>query len=166
MSKLKIPLIILLGILFFSACEKDDICVDADTPQLVIRFYDFSDTTMLKEVQALNVQGVLGNTVFPVIANVSLSEIKVPLRADATTTSFIISRNLTPEDASTADIDTITFVYERNKKFESRACGFVMNFNNIQGSIPVDANNWTKDIEVVTPALTQNDTIANVKIFH
>jgi hypothetical protein len=158
--------IIFIGITFFSGCEKDDICVDADTPQLVIRFYDFLDTTMLKEVEALSVQGVLGNTEFPVITNVSLSEVKVPLRADATTTSFIITRNLTPEDPDTADIDTLTFVYELNKQYKSRACGFVMNYENIQGNIPVDANNWTQDIQIVTPALTQNDTIANVKIFH
>ncbi|MGI9551027.1 MAG: DUF6452 family protein [Aurantibacter sp.] len=166
MGRIALIFIVFFGILFFSGCEKDDICVDADTPQLTIRFYDFFDTTMLKDVEALNVQGILGNTVFPVITNVSLSEIKVPLRADATSTSFLITRNLTPEDPETADIDTVTFVYELNRKFESRACGFVMNFNEIQGTIPVDANNWTQDIQIVTPSLTQNDTIANVKIFH
>ena len=166
MGKLKIPLIILLGILSFSACEKDDICVDGDTPQLVIRFYDQFDTTALREVQALEVKGVIDDEVFDVIPNVSLTEIKVPLRADATTTSFLITRNLDPEDPDTADIDTLILNYDLNKKFVSRACGFVMNFSNIQASIPIDSNNWTTGIEVITTSLTQNDTIANVKIFH
>ncbi len=166
MKKIALEFIVLSGIIFFSACEKDDICVDGDTPQLVVRFYDQFDTAMLKEVQALEVKGVLDGEVFDVIENVSLTEIKVPLRADATTTSFLITRNLDPEDPETADIDTLTFNYDLNKKFVSRACGFVMNFENIQATIPTDDNNWTKNIEVITTSLTQNDTIANVKIFH
>lgn len=165
MNKLKIPLIILLGLFSFSACEKDDICVDGATPQLVIRFYDQLDTTLLKDVEGLKVQGVLADSVYPVIANVSASEIKVPLRADATSTSFLITRNPTPEDENTADIDTLVLSYELNEQFKSRACGFVMNFDNISATIPT-TDNWMQDLQVVTPSLTQNDTIANVKIFH
>jgi len=165
MKRTIISLIILSGIIFFSGCEKDDICVDAATPQLVIRFYDQSDTSMLKEVSALNVQGILDDVVYSVITNVSSTEIKVPLRADATSSSFIITRNLTPEDSTTTNIDTLTLNYELIPKFESRACGYVMNFDNIQGIVSTE-NNWMQGIEIVTPSLTQNDTIANVKIFH
>lgn len=165
MKRIVLVFIILSGIIFFSGCEKDDICVDAATPQLVIRFYDQFDTAMLKEVSALNVQGILDDVAFPVITNVSLTEIKVPLRADGTTTSFLITRNLDPDDETTADIDTLILNYELNERFKSRACGFVMNFDSIQGTIPT-INNWMKGIEIVTPSLTQNDTIANVKIFH
>jgi len=166
MKRTILSLIVLSGIIFFSGCEKDDICVDAATPQLVIRFYDQFDTAMLKEVSALNVQGILDDVVFPVITNISSTEIKVPLRADGSTTKFLITRNLDPDDETTADIDTLILNYELNEKYESRACGYVMNFENIQGTISVDANNWTKNIEVITTSLTQNDTIANVKIFH
>ena len=165
MKRTILSLIILSGIIFFSGCEKDDICVDAATPQLVIRFYDQFDTSMLKEVPALNVQGILDDVVFPVITNVSSTEIRVPLRADGTFTSFQITRNLDPDDETTANIDTLILNYELIPIFESRACGFVVNFDNIQGAVSTE-NNWMQGIEIVTPSLSQNDTIANVKIFH
>lgn len=165
MKRTILSLIILSGIIFFSGCEKDDICVDAATPQLVIRFYDQFDTALLKEVSALNVQGILDDENFPVITNVSLTEIKVPLRADGTMSSFIITRNLDPDDETTADIDTLTLNYELNPQFANRACGYVMNFENIQGTVSTE-NNWMQGIEILTPSLIQNDTIANVKIFH
>lgn len=165
MKRTILSLIILCGIIFFSGCEKDDICVDTATPQLIVRFYDQLDTANLKEVQALNVQGVIGDSVYPVITNISLTEIKLPLRVDATSSSFLITRNITPEDSTTADIDMLTLNYELNEKFESRACGYVMNFENIQGTVSTE-NNWMQGIEILTPSLTQNDTIANVKILH
>ena len=34
MKKIKIACIILVGLVFFGACEKDDICVDGDTPSI------------------------------------------------------------------------------------------------------------------------------------
>lgn len=165
MKRIALVFIIFCGIIFFSGCEKDDICVDAVTPQLVIRFYDQFDTAMLKEVSDLKVQGILNGIEFPVITNISSTEIMVPLRADATSSSFVITRNLTPEDSTTANIDTLTFMYELNEQYKSRACGFVMNFDNIIGAISTQ-NNWMTGIEVVTPSLIINDTIANVKIFH
>lgn len=158
-------LVVFLGVIAFSGCEKDDICVDFDTPLLRIRFYDAFDTTLLKEVGALKVQGFRGDSVYPIIANISATEIILPLRIDTTSTSFMITRNLTPEDTTTVDIDILTLNYTLDEQFKSRACGFVMNFDNIQGEIP-SINNWMKDIKIVTPALTVNDTIANVKIFH
>ncbi|MEO9891231.1 DUF6452 family protein [Aurantibacter sp.] len=165
MKKIALVFSILTVIIFFSGCEKDDICIDAATPQMVIRFYDQFDSSMLKEVTSLNVQGILDDVVFPVIENVSTTEIQVPLRVDGTSTSFLITRNLTPTDSTTADIDTVVFNYDLNEQFKSRACGFVMNFENIEGTGPT-INNWIKMIEVLTPSLTQNDTITNVKIFH
>lgn len=165
MKRTILSLIILSGIIVFSSCEKDDICVDAATPQLVVRFYDQFDTANLKEVEALEVQGIIGDSIYPVLTNISFTEIKLPLRVDAATTSFIITRNLDPDDETTADIDTLMLNYERNEQYKSRACGFVMNFDNIQGTVSTE-NNWMQGIEIITPSLTQNDTIANVKIFH
>ncbi|MRH99053.1 hypothetical protein GH721_00785 [Kriegella sp. EG-1] len=156
---------VLAVIIFFSGCEKDDICIDAATPQLIVRFYDFFDTTALKEVSELKVQGVVGDSVYAVIANISTTEIQLPLRADTVTTSFLITRNLDPEDETTADIDTLTFKYSLVPEYKSRACGYVINFENIVGVIPTE-NNWMKGIEIVNPTLIVTDTIADVKIFH
>src|SRR5680860_1887398 len=92
MSKLKIPFIILLGILAFSACEKDDICIDADTPRLVIQFYDVLDTTQSKDVQNLVVIGLDEMGLRDTIPNVALDSIILPLRTNATSTSFTLKR--------------------------------------------------------------------------
>lgn len=165
MKRTILSLIVLSVIIFFSGCEKDDICVDAATPQLVVRFYDQFDTANLKEVEALEVKGFIGDSIYAVITNISSTEIKLPLRVDGTTTSFLITRNLDPDDETTADIDTLMLNYELNEQYKSRACGFVMNFDNIQGAVSTE-NNWMQGIEIIAPSLTQNDTIANVKIFH
>ncbi|MUH36295.1 hypothetical protein D9O36_10625, partial [Zobellia amurskyensis] len=72
MNKLKILFIILLGIFSFSACEKDDICTDFDTPQLVIRFYDVLNPTEFKDVQNLIVWGIVADEGKDTIANIAL----------------------------------------------------------------------------------------------
>ena len=43
-----IGLLLLFVFIAISACEKDDICVDGDTPLLIIRFYDAADSATLK----------------------------------------------------------------------------------------------------------------------
>ncbi len=166
MKKVNSVLSILLGIIFISSCEKDDICIDGDTPLLSIEFYDAEDTTALKDVPTLVVQGLLEGSVYPIISNVSLSSIELPLRVDATTTTFIISENLTATDTTTINKDTISFNYETKELFVSRACGFIANYDNLQGSISAtDTALWMKEIKIMT-SLVENDTLVNVKILH
>ena len=91
MYKQKIAFIVFLGILAFSSCEKDDICVDGNTPLLVIRFYDNADTTLVKSVPNMVVRGIIEqDSLLPIIANVSGDSIAIPLRSDAGTTRFLI----------------------------------------------------------------------------
>lgn len=166
MEKLKITLIILLCIIAIASCEKDDICIEGDTPLLTIDFYDATDTTKLKDVPTLVVQGVLDGSTYPVIANVSLSSIEIPLRTDATNTTFILSENLTPADTTAVNRDTITFNYETKELFVSRACGYIANYDGLQAGLSVaDPTQWVKEIKIMTPLVT-NDTITNVKILH
>ena len=131
-----------------------------------IEFYDAEDTTALKDVPTLVVQGLLEGSVYPIISNVSLSSIELPLRVDATTTTFIISENLTATDTTTINKDTISFNYETKELFVSRACGFIANYDNLQGSISAtDTALWMKEIKIMT-SLVENDTLVNVKILH
>ena len=165
MNKFKIALIVVLGIVAFSACEKDDICVDGDTPLLVLRFYDKDDTTEVKAVSDLEVKGLNGTEALAAIPNASADSIVIPLRADTGTTSFSLSRNLTPTDENTANIDTITFNYETREIFVSRACGFIVNYDGLNGSTASDADVWIDEIRIVTP-LVENSSSAHVKILH
>lgn len=160
MKKLKIPLIILLGILSFSACEKDDICIDADTPRLIIRFYDIADTTEFKDVANMVVRGLLPSGAQDTIPNTALDSIVLPLRVDVPSTSFTISRR-----TDTINIDTITFDYERREIYQSRACGYIVNYDSLRANVVQDDSVWIQETRITTP-LVENTASAHVKIFH
>jgi|SRR5680860_21187 len=164
MSKLKIPFIILFGIVTFSACEKDDICIDADTPQLVIQFYDVLDTTQSKDVQNLVVIGLDEMGLRDTIPNTALDSIILPLRPNATSTSFTLKRALSINDKNT---DTITFNYVAKEVFKSRACGYIVNYANLQAALTIKNPDsiWIKGI-IIDTALIENSASTHVKILH
>ncbi|MBU2945834.1 DUF6452 family protein [Zobellia uliginosa] len=162
MNKLKIPFIILLVILSFSACEKDDICTESDTPQMVIRFYDVLNPTEFKDVQNLIVWGILENEGKDTIENIALDSIVLPLRVDATSTTFALSRQLSIDDVN---VDTLTFNYDVKEIYKSRACGYIANFENLTATVKQDDSVWVQTIDVDNP-LIENTASAHVKIFH
>jgi len=162
MNKLKTLFVILLGILCLSACEKDDICTEDDTPQLVIRFYDALNPTEFKDVQNLIVWGVLPTEGKDTIANIALDSIVLPLRVDETSTSFAFSRQLTIDDIN---VDTLTFNYDVKEIYKSRACGYIANFENLTATVKQDDSVWVQTIDIDN-ALIENTASAHVKIFH
>ncbi|QCX00552.1 hypothetical protein FGM00_10670 [Aggregatimonas sangjinii] len=170
MKLLKTALLLLLLCLVFHTCEKDDICVDGDTPQLVIGFYDFEDREVLKEVPTLIIRGDDGSDTeletISFVANDS-NTVSLPLRPTMAATVFILSQNPTPNDTTTVNTDTISLTYETTDKFVSRACGFVANYDNVEASFTTEADdgNWIKDIEVIVP-LIENSNETHVKIYH
>jgi hypothetical protein len=165
MKKTTVVLIFLLGIISFSSCEKDDICVDGDTPLLIVRFYDSQDITQTKEVTGLQVNGlIIGTDTLEILANASLDSIAIPLRVTETNTSFLISQKLGEDDPT--NFDVLTFSYEVKEEFVSRACGFVANYEALEGSVTSEGDApWINEIQIITP-LVENSTEAHVKIFH
>ena len=163
MNKIRITFFIVLGIISFAACEKDDICVDGDEPLLVIRFYDITDTTEFKDVTNLEVRGLISPDTLDVISNADLDSIAIPLRADASFTSFVISRKESSDD--TENIDVLTFSHGTKDVFISRACGFIANYENLSSELTTDSDNWIESIEIVNTTIENSDT-AHVKIFH
>ncbi|MFK5974004.1 MAG: DUF6452 family protein [Flavobacteriaceae bacterium] len=168
MNRLKIVFIILLGIICFSACEKDDICVDGNTPLLVIRFYDFDDPEEIKAVPNLRIAG-LGQefTVNTIADRTSLDSIGIPLRIGETSTGFyfIMDSETDENEIETGNIDTLSFSYESKEIFISRACGFIVNYDKLDSSLETGTDNWIKSIVIDTTFIT-NSTQAHVKIFH
>ncbi len=158
-------LVLFIGILGISACEKDDICVDADTPLLVIRFYDKDDTTLVKEVPSLVVKGLDGTEEQAVISNAALDSIAIPLRIGQGSTSFTLSQNPDADDETMLNVDTVTFDYETKELFVSRACGYIANYDALTGTFAADAVPWISEIRIVTP-LIENSSSAHVKILH
>ena len=171
MLRTKLALLILLSCLSFSACEKDDICVDGDTPLLVVRFYDFENQTEFKAVPALRVVGVGSSfTVDTFTDRTSLDSIGLPLKVDDTATVFDLILNSADDDDDfvappTSEDAALTFTYTTQEEFKSRACGFVMNFENLAQTLATDTDNWIKQIEIDT-SVVANSASAHVKIFH
>jgi hypothetical protein len=164
MNKIQLLFLILVGLLAFSACEKDDICVDGDTPLLVIRFYDISDTTLVKTVPGLEVRGFLApDSLLNTLTNASFDSIAVPLRVDFPSTRFVFSEQLSADDP--VNNDTLLFTYTNKEVYISRACGYVVNYENLSSNLSSDADNWIKKITIDTTVIA-NSISAHVKIFH
>lgn len=168
MSKIKITLFFLLAILSFSACEKDDICVDGDTPLLVITFHDFENPEELKEVPSLLVGGI-GNefAVSTFTSRTDIDSIGIPLNPSVTITefAFLINSSLNDDNLEQGNPDVVSFSYSTKEQFISRACGFIATYEELEATLTADTDNWIQDIEIVTD-LVDNQNTAHVKIFH
>ncbi len=172
MNRLQIIFIFLACILPFSACEKDDICVDGDTPLLIIRFYDAADPTAFKEVPGLRVIGLGNDVVVDTFTDRSstLDSIGIPLKTidPLTAFTFILDSADDENGVEVGNSDTVTFAYEIEEEFVSRACGFVVNYDNLSSDFTASPENWIQSIEIVKTQVTleTEETTAHVKIFH
>ncbi len=167
MEKIRVLLLVLIVIISFIACEKDDICVDGDTPLMIIRFYDNENPSELKAVPSLRVIGLgQSSTVNTFTDRTSLDSIALPLRINEANTGFIlISDSADEDDLETGNNDTLTFDYSTLEIFISRACGFIANYDDLGELLTSDSENWIQNIEIVSPLIQQQDS-AHVKIFH
>ena len=82
-----------LFVLLSLSCEKDDICVDGNTPLLGISFLDIVDSTTAKTVTGFRAIP-LGQTDPPETYpdRSDLSEASIPLRVDRDTTIYLFIR--------------------------------------------------------------------------
>lgn len=157
----------LLSVIFMAGCEKDDICVDGNTPLLIVRFYDQADPESTKTVAGIRVIGIGNGAAVSSFADRStLDSIGIPLRLDMGTTEFIFITN--SEDDNGMEIgnqDTLRFTYIPSSTFVSRACGFIGQYEDLSSELTSDADNWIQSIEISTPFVQSIDS-AHVKIFH
>ena len=157
----------LLILAVINGCEKDDICVEGDTPLLIIKFYDANNPTESKSVTNLRVRG-LGqeNPVDTFDDRTTLDSIAIPLRIHQPDTGFLfISESADEDGAETGNTDTLTFSYTTQEVFVSRACGFVANYDELADSLEADADNWIQSVQIITQTINSTDA-AHVEIFH
>lgn len=165
---IRVLLVFLGSFILFSGCEKDDICVEGDTPLLVIRFYDADNPTETKTVSSLRVLGLgQSNTVDTFTDRSTLDSIAIPLRINQPDTSFLlISESANDEDQmETGNIDTLIFTYNTEEVFVSRACGFIANYNDLSDTLTPDSDNWIQSIEIINSTINSQSS-AHVQIFH
>jgi hypothetical protein len=180
-------MLITVAFLSFS-CEKDDICAEGTitTPLLVIEFFDIADTSeegVAKNVTDLWVEAanpnteVIGGVTFIVDPIQTLPQtantVSIPLKTQEMSTEYLFISNyeLDVDGNQLGNVDRLTFNYETQEIFLSRACGYVTNYtlNETDGVVVTDdGDNWidiTNGIQI-SEMNVQNETVTHVKIFH
>ncbi len=148
----KYIIIIIVSFLAILSCEKDDICIDATTPSLIIRFYNNDIQTDVKKVSELTVWADGKDSIY---VKQSLDSIIIPLDLNQNNTLYKFTSNSIE--------DEINFTYTRNDVFVSRSCGYKTIFENLQ--IDSNTTNWIKNISINNTTI-ENDTAAHITIFH
>lgn len=141
------------------SCEKDDFCIDPITPNMIIRFYDATNTPNTKSVSNLSVNPEGLDVIY---SNESLDSILIPL--DVTSNQIIYNFSKGNNQ------DIITIDYDVEEVFVSRSCGFKAIFNNVTVTSDV-SNDWiiglTETLEnTITIPTIENESAAHLQIFH
>lgn len=160
-----LPFVLLLAIIQFSSCEKDDICVAGDTPVLMLGFFNYEDPETEKSVPNLRSLETASNVVVNSVGTKTSDSL--PLRIETNSTTFVLTNNYSSAEDGTVsgNADTITFNYTVQEEFLSRACGFIANYNELSYSLGNDTDNWIDSVAVVETTV-KRDTLIHVKIFH
>lgn len=161
MNHIKKWLFLAAFIFVAQGCQKDDICPEGTetTPLLVIEFYDAEDPSQLKAVQNLLVQAD-GEEVF--LGPETVNKITIPLKTNEGVTEYRFIRN---SGRSTENEDRISFSYDPAPEYLNRACGFKVNFENIDANTLPDEDNWIVS-EVILQENVENETEAHISITH
>ena len=155
----KLLTLIAVLLLCLTACEPDDICLEGTpgTPKLIVVFYDKNQTDTKKSVVDLQVKGV---DMEGLLYDATADSIALPLKTLASSTSF----SLTTTQNGNAVEDIITFNYDPEDQFISRACGYKTVFTNLTFSIG-NPLNFISNIEILTNTISDNNN-THVKILH
>lgn len=142
----------ILGLLLISSCVKDDICIEATTPNLIIRFYDITDTLTVKKTTKLTVWAIGKDTIY---TEAALDSIILPinLNGDDTTYKFV----------SDTFTDSLKISYTKKDVFVSRSCGYKTIFENVEVSLL--STSWMKDFRLKTQTI-ENENSAHITILH
>ncbi len=155
-----IPLVFLLIILVASSCEKDDICVEGETPLLGIAFFNNVDSITEKSVNSLRIVAI-GQSEPPdtFTDRGSLSEASIPLNVVRDTTEFLFIQNSSGSiGEETGNIDTVQIIYFVDPTYVSRACGFIAEFDSLRIVVKPDASPWILGAEFTANRLSNNQT--------
>ena len=157
-----------LAVLFSISCERDDICIEEITPKLIIRFYDFENPELFKDVANLKVN-IVGNDedyVNETITNLTDS-IALPINVTGDQTRYTLTLQESEILEQEENADVLEIIYTQEDIFVSRSCGYKANFNDVQTELEEDDDNWIDDIVPQSAPLDiNNENLAHVKIYH
>jgi hypothetical protein len=149
MMKRIVTVIFMLAALL--SCEKDDICVDTDTPKLIIRF----KSTLNDELLAVDELTVWPEGRDSIYVGISSDSIALPLNVGASGTLYKLAKG----DL----IDEVQISYTSRDVYISRSCGFIANFDQL--SAPEYSTEWIGSVRIDTTTI-ENEQAAHITIFH
>ena len=155
----KLSTLIVVALLSLTSCEPDDICLEDTprTPKLIVVFYDKNQSDSKKSITDLQVKGM---DMEGILYNTTTDSIALPLKTLAGSTSF----SLTATQNGNATEDIITFNYNPEDQFISRACGYKTVFTNLTFSTG-NPLSFISSIEILTNTISDNKN-THVKILH
>ncbi|MEM9686985.1 MAG: DUF6452 family protein [Bacteroidota bacterium] len=156
-------------LLFFLllGCEKDDICVDGNTPHLIIRFYDKENPELTKSVTTLRITGEGLSDPLSTVNRITTDSIAVPLRSSENNTvfSFISDSGDNGDGMEMGITDVIRFDYQTREVFVSRACGYIANYDDLNVMVTMDGDDWIDAVEITNTTIA-DEVAAHIKIYH
>lgn len=158
---------IVVMLLLFISCERDDICAEATetTPKLLIEFFDVNNPGNPRNVRNLTTREIEKDAKDSLLFN-STSTIAIPLKTDAIETSYVFNLNALAESGGLTD--TLNFSYATNELYLNRACGFKVNFTDFRVELENQENNtesWIRDIQVQENNI-ENELETHLYIFY
>jgi len=138
-------IVALLLFCFVSGCEKDDICSEniQTTPKMVIYFHEYLNPSEAKTLLKLEI--FEPETPENILVFENVNQIKIPLRTDTETTSYVFRLFYTNINQTLTNEDKIEFTYSKDDIYISRACGYKTNFS-LLNSEPLSPNPKITDI--------------------
>ena len=155
--------IFLLFICFvgISSCEKDDFCVqDPVTPNLVLRFYDKDDTSLLKSVERLSL--IAQGKTDSLFTNQTTDSIAIPLNSIALETVYTLKMNSVDGNEVNNQVATLTIKYTPEDVYVSRSCGYRVIFNDVN----LEHTNWIDNLSTSQITSIDNQTAAHVQVYY
>ncbi len=158
MRRLALACIVLLLIL---GCQRDDLCGEnfQVTPKLNIEFYDIAEPEALKSYGSLRlINDEIGDTLDIEGGN----DVAIPLATDADQTVFRFIKNI---DSDVPQEDTVRFNYSRRNEYVNRACGFKIEYVDLQVQITDSDERWIKNTNVRKSVIRSDENI-HLFMFH
>ena len=149
-------------VLLVTSCEKDDICIEPITPNLILRFYDNASQTDIKAVERLSVWAD-GKDTLSAYTSITTDSIVIPLNTQASQTIYNFKMNNVDGNIANNLTDQLTISYDVEEVYVSRSCGFKAIFNNVA---IVSGSGWIQSFTPTAITTINNESSAHAQIFH
>lgn len=154
---------LLVGLLVFTSCEKDDLCegTDNQTPRLHISLFDQYNADNKKNADYIKAY-IPGNEKY--IEYNSVSDFYLPLNTTTSSTEWTLELyDVNGTEKTLIGTENILFNYAPENIYISKACGFKTNYNAF--SYSRTSNSWIGGISLTTNNIT-DESNTHLQIYY